>query len=96
VELGGASEIVSLLDAGVPLVESQAELTPFQRICILKELERREEQKQAQMNGHGSAGAGAGASHGAVNRLRQPNAGGGMGGETITYVNEGTENGSDD
>ena len=80
--VGGASNVVSLLEAGIPLVETQADLTPFQRHFILKELERREQEKAAQMDG--SQGAG---SPGATNQLHQPKAGGG-GGETVTYVNE--------
>jgi hypothetical protein len=82
VEAGGASEVVALLDAGIPLVESQADLTPFQRMCILKELER--QQAQAQQGGPGGA-----APAGTVNELRQPRGGGR--GETVTYVNEGSE-----
>jgi hypothetical protein len=78
VERGEASKIVALLDAGVPLVDSQKDLTPFQRTVILKELERQE--AEAQRNGGG-------ASPGQTNRLHQP--GGGGRGETVTYVNDG-------
>jgi hypothetical protein len=81
VERGGASEIVSLLEAGVPLVDKQEDLTPYQRQVILRELARRNEKEQEAMPD------GAGGAPGAVNTLRQPGAGGG-GGETVTYVNE--------
>lgn len=76
VEAGGASNVVALLDAGIPLVESQQELTPFQRMFLLKELERQEEASQS----------GQTSSPGQVNQLRQPRGGGG---ETVTYVNDG-------
>ena len=77
VEAGGASEIIALLDAGVPLVETQKDLTPFQRTVLLKELQR---QQEDQPNSSGSA-------PGQVNQLRQPRGGGG--GETVTYTNDG-------
>ena len=65
------------MEAGVPLVESQKDLTPFQRMFLLKELERREREAQS----------GNTSSPGQVNQLRQPRGGGG---ETVTYVNDGT------
>lgn len=78
-ERGGASKIVALLDAGVPLVESQKDLTPFQRMFLLKELQRQSEEAQ-------QAGGGGNAAPGQVNQLRQPRGGGG---ETVTYINDG-------
>ncbi|OYR54912.1 hypothetical protein DJ70_12850 [Halorubrum halodurans] len=75
-EAGEASKVVALLDAGVPLVESQKDLTPFQRMVLLKELER---QEQASQSGQTQR-------PGQVNQLRQPRGGGG---ETVTYVNDG-------
>lgn len=77
VEAGEASKIVALMEAGVPLVESQKDLTPFQRMILLKELERQEEASQS----------GQAHSPGQVNQLRQPRGGGG---ETVTYVNDGS------
>lgn len=79
-ELGGASEVVALLDAGIPLVDSQEDLTPFQRMAILQELERQQQQTETGQPG----GPG-----GQVNTLRQPRGGGR--GETVTYVNEGSD-----
>ena len=79
VEAGEASKVVALLDAGVPLVESQKELTPFQRTVLLKELSRQNEQAQNQSGGTPNAA-------GQVNQLRQPRGGGG---ETTVYTNDG-------
>lgn len=81
VEAGAASNIVALLDAGVPLVESQKDLTPFQRMVLLKELERQKAESQQQQSG--SSGQ---SSPGQVNQLRQPRGGSG---ETVTYTNDG-------
>lgn len=75
-EHGEASNIVALLDAGVPLVESQKDLTPFQRMVLLKELERQEREAQSGQQG---------ASPGHANKLHQP---GGGRGETVTYTND--------
>jgi len=83
VEAGGASNIVALLDAGIPLVESQADLTPFQREVLLRELERQREQAQS----NAGVEAGGNPTPGPVNQLRQPRGGGG---ETVTYINEHT------
>lgn len=81
-EAGGASEVLALLKAGIPLVESQADLTPFQRMILLQEIERQEQLKAEAMEGKGAPG-GPG-----VNSMRQPRGGGR--GETVTYVNEGS------
>lgn len=84
-EAGEASKIVELSKAGVPLAETQADLTPFQRMVMLQEIERqnqkeKEQAEQAQNGGHSRSGGA-----GQVNSLRQPNGGQG---ETVTYVNE--------
>lgn len=79
VEAGGASNVVALLDAGVPLVDSQADLTPFQREVLLQELTRQQEAAQEDTGSQPP---------GQVNQLRQPRGGGG---ETVTYINEHTE-----
>lgn len=78
VEHGGASNVVALLDAGIPLVESQKDLTPFQRTVILKELQRQQEEAQSQKQQNQSPGK--------ANKLHNPQ---GKGGETVTYVNDG-------
>lgn len=80
VEAGEASKVVALLDAGVPLVDSQKDLTPFQRMVLLKELERQEAERPSQ------PGQGQPSAPGQVNQLRQPRGGGG---ETVTYTNDG-------
>lgn len=79
VEAGEASKVVALMDAGVPLVESQKDLTPYQRMVLLKELERQEAQRPSQPGGAASPGQ--------MNQLRQPRGGGG---ETVTYTNDGS------
>lgn len=77
VEAGAASAVLTLSsEAGIPLAPTQADLTPFQRLVLLKELERQQPDTQ---NGASTPGQ--------VNRLRQPR-GGGLGGETVTYTNE--------
>jgi hypothetical protein len=85
VELGGASEVVTLLEAGIPIAESQEDLTPYQRMVILKEMERRGEEQRKAAEGGGNAAPSSG---GRVNKLRQPGAGGRSQGETVTFVNE--------
>jgi hypothetical protein len=78
VEHGGASKIIALLDAGIPLVESQKDLTPFQRTVILKELQRQQEETQSQKQQNQSPGR--------SNKLYNSQ---GKGSETVTYVNDG-------
>jgi hypothetical protein len=58
-------------------VETQADLTPFQRMVLLDELEAQQKEAQSKQSGGG----------GRVNSLRQP--GGGGKSETTTYVNDG-------
>jgi hypothetical protein len=94
VEQGGASQILAIADqAGIPLVSEQAELTPFQRIFILKEVQRQQE-KAEQGGGHGGHGHGAGGNQ----RLNSkapgtPSHGGGntIQGETVEIINEGAK-----
>lgn len=77
-EAGAASGVVALSsDLGIPLVSSQAQLTPFQRMVLLQELERQHEEAQQDHDG---------AAPGPVNSMKAPNAGGR--GETVTYTNE--------
>ena len=59
-------------------METQADLTPFQRMVLLRELEAQQEDASPKQSGGGG---------GRVNSLRQPS-GGGARGETVTYVNE--------
>jgi hypothetical protein len=72
--------------AGVPLAQLQKQLTPLQRMVIVKEVKRQKE--EAENNTHQSgptmnsaAGAGGVPASG----------GGGMSGQTIEYVNEGAD-----
>lgn len=75
-EAGAASGVVALSkEAGIPLVQTQADLTPFQRMVLLQELERQ----------HDEANAESGGPPGAVNTAKAPNGGGR--GETVTYTN---------
>jgi len=81
VEAGAASAVVAISkEAGIPLAPSQADLTPFQRMVLIKELERQHEEAQ-------DNGAGAGSSPSPVNQMRSP--GGGGNGETTVYTNDG-------
>jgi hypothetical protein len=87
VEQGAASQIVGIANqAGVPLADTQQELTPFQRLVIVKELERQQEESQSNQRGGGRPGP--------IKNSKASSHGGGMGsmqGETIKYVNESTE-----
>lgn len=65
-------------EAGIPLAPTQADLTPFQRMVLIKELERQQEEADQQDQ--------AGSMPGRANRMHQPHGGGQ--GETVTYVNE--------
>lgn len=86
---GGASSIVAIADTGgVPLAETQKDLTPLQRMVLIKEAERQAE--EAQSGGHGS---GRGGSHVQNSLAGSPSGGGGISGDTVTYVNEGVNNG---
>ncbi|WP_211608537.1 hypothetical protein [Haloferax larsenii] len=66
-------------ELGIPLAPSQADLTPFQRMVLLKELERQQAESD---NGQGLGGA----APGPVNTAKTPYGGGR--GETVTYTNE--------
>lgn len=75
-EAGAASGILALSsEAGIPLAPTQADLTPFQRMVLVKELARQHEEAD---DGHGQA-------PGAVNTMKAPHGGGR--GETVTYTN---------
>jgi len=74
---GGANEILALVEyGGVPLAETQQELTPFQRGILLKGAKKAQEEAES-----GSPG-------GPMNSA--PGAGQSVQGETVKYVNEGT------
>jgi len=89
VEGGGASSILAIADyAGVPLAETQKELTPLQRMVIEKEAKRQQEEADNGQHGHGSAGTSAGRMNPkAAHKTGGPS---GMEGETVEYVNNGT------
>lgn len=77
-EAGAASGVLALSsEAGIPLAPTQADLTPFQRMVLLKEIERQHEQANADQ--------GQGHTPGAVNSMKAPRGGGR--GETVTYTN---------
>lgn len=81
-EEGAASNVVALADfAGVPLVAEQKDLTPLQRMVLLKEGERQME--EAEKDSHGGGGQ-------IPNSHHHPG-GGAMSGETVTYVNQSAE-----
>jgi hypothetical protein len=88
---GGASSIAAIADiGGVPLAETQKDLTPLQRMVLIKESERQAEESQ---NGRGSGRAGGGG-HVQNSLAGGPSGGGGgISGETVTYVNEGVNDG---
>lgn len=66
-------------DAGIPLAESQGDLTPFQRMVLMLEMKR--QQEDAKDGNHGSGGY-----NGVQNS--HPGAGQKMQGETVKYVND--------
>lgn len=87
-EAGGASSLVAISDqAGVPLAETQKELTPFQRMVLEFEMMRQQEEIE---NEHQTPSAG---SAGPRTNPAAMSGGGTISGDTITYVNEGNENG---
>lgn len=88
-EGGAASGVLALSEyAGVPLAETQKDLTPLQRMVVQKEAQRQYEEAQDGQDGHTSHGG-----HGGDMMNSHPKAGGAgnkMTGETVEYVNEGT------
>lgn len=84
-EAGGASALLAVNDkAGVPLAQEQKELTPFQRMVIVKAAQKEQEEIEKQKSGTSGRG-GAGPS---TNPAGMPG-GGTHQGQTIRYVNEG-------
>lgn len=82
-EGGGASQVLALSEyADIPLAKTQADLTPLQRMVILKEVERQQEEADNK-NPHGGGSKPMMNSHPAAGGV------GGMTGETVEYVNEG-------
>ncbi len=79
-EAGAASGVVALSsELGIPLARTQADLTPFQRMVLLKEMERQHSEAQEQ-EGAGQVNTGP------VNQMKAPHGGGR--GETVVYTNE--------
>lgn len=75
-EAGAASEIIALSKrGGISLAPEQRLLTPFQRMVVVLEAKRQNEEMEKEMDDQ------------QLNSARQPR-GGSMGGETVTYVNE--------
>lgn len=88
-EAGGASAILAITEyGGVPLAKTQKELTPLQRMVIQLEAERQHEEAEKGSGGPSGASGGTGQ---VMNSRSLP--GGGGSGETITYVNDGVDNG---
>lgn len=84
-EAGAASAVLALSEqAGVPLAETQKKLTPFQRMVLLKEMERQQEEARNQNNTTSSPSGGLNPSG--------MSGGGRISGETVKYVNEGVNN----
>lgn len=77
-EAGAASELLALADyGGVELAPEQRLLTPFQRMVVLLEAQRQQEEMEADLGNQ------------VPNSAHQPG-GGSMKGDTVTYVNENT------
>lgn len=64
--------------AGVPLAETQKDLTAFQRIVIQKEVKRQKEEQEKKQNNP----------HSGQTMNSHPQAGNSIKGETVEYVNE--------
>lgn len=83
---GAASAIIAISNqCSIPLAETQKELTPLQRMVLQKELKREQEESQS---GRGGA---PGATTSGGTRLNSAAQGNTVSGETIEYVNEGTD-----
>lgn len=81
-EAGAASTVLAIAEhGGVPLAETQKDLTPLQRMVILKEAQRQQEEAEQQRN---NQTPGSGIKNNAVG------AGNAVQGDTVTYVNEGS------
>jgi len=79
---GHSNQVLALSDkAGVPLAETQQDLTPLQRHVTVLTLQKQQQKKQKQQGG-GSGGR-------PVNSMRQPHGGGS--GQTTTYTNKNYE-----
>lgn len=86
---GGGSTVLAIAsEADVPLAETQKQLTPLQRMVITMTLEEAQDEAGAQQGpARNSLAAGSAGGPG-------PSMGGNkLSGETVTYVNEGTNNG---
>ena len=84
-EAGGASTVLAIANKGnVPLAETQAELTPFQRQIMAKEIKRQHDEAQSQQGGAGGARSG----HSQISNSMSNNT---VSGDTITYVNDSTD-----
>jgi hypothetical protein len=88
VEAGGASSVLAIADsAGVPLEQTQKELTPLQRMVITLGAEKMQEEAQNEQGSGPRTGGNA-----QVGNSLAGGAGSGAGsiqGETVEYVNEG-------
>lgn len=83
-EAGAASTVLAIAEhGGVPLAKTQKDLTPLQRMVILKEAKR--QQEEAENNQQGGGVPGSGIKNNAVG------AGNAVQGDTVTYINDGTE-----
>lgn len=79
VETGRASQLVALADsAGIPLAQEQRDLTAYQRMVLIKEIERQHE--DADSPGHGGHG-------GNIPNAAASGGGQQIKGETVEYVN---------
>jgi hypothetical protein len=86
VEAGGASALLAVNEkAGVPLAQEQKELTPFQRIVIVKAAQKEQEEIEKQRSGSSGTRT---SSTPSANPAGMPG-GGTKTGQTVRYVNEG-------
>lgn len=80
-EAGGGSTVLAIAEkGGVPLAETQRDMTPLQRQVLTLALKERQEkiEEEAPNNAGNSGGVG----------TRNARSGGKMSGETVQYVNE--------
>lgn len=88
-EAGGASQILAIAEqAGIPLVQEQRYLTPFQRMVLTMGMEKAQEDAKKNWGATGTGGM----TKNSMARSR----GGAMGsatGETVQYVNKGIDDG---
>lgn len=57
--VGAANSVLALWDeAGIPLAETQKDLTPFQRMVLMEEIQEKRERENEAADGGGGGGGG--------------------------------------